>query len=180
MAEEKVPDVTLPKDQFDALMARIARLENPGIPVKTKRVTEHVGFLRMWEGKLVIRIGSAIEDFTVPENNPNRLVIDIGTIDEAGTQVKTRVNYLEFLTRAQKMKVKFLKIERFEREETDPLKGGGGSTTRIDPEKGRFTGDEIDLVVGFTDVKVEVEVTEGPFIGKKFSFDEKAINALNA
>lgn len=174
-------------------MERLARLENPGIPMKQKRVKEHVGFLRMWEGQLVTRIGNAKEDFEVPESSPKRLTIDLVTVDEDGKEKKKNVNYLDFLTHAAKVRIKFLKIDRQERVEVDPEKGGGGYGNR----RGRtaegwetggigelggvgLTGEEVALEVGFIDVSAEVEVLEGDFKGKTFSFTKETLNAINA
>lgn len=173
-------DISKILEQNQALLSRIERLENPGLPQRIKRSKDHTGHLRMWEGELVLRIGTAMEDIGLPEHSKNRLTIEIGTLSETGKQTKKVVNYLDFLTHARKVKVKFLKIDRHPREEIDPEKGGGGVITKISETSGWKTGEDIDVVIGYVDLTVEVEVTEGPFTGQKFTFDEKELTAINA
>ncbi len=183
--EEKAVDVTLPKEQFDAIMARLNRLENPGVPQRIKREKEHYGHLRMWEGQLVIRIGGAKENLSVSDNHPDRLTIDIGVISVTGETVKKTLNYLDFVSHAPKVRVKFVKEERLERTEVDMEKGGGGIANKRLVDKNGWasdvpTGEELALEVGFIDVSLDVEVVEGDYKGQIHKFEPKFINAINA
>lgn len=181
--------VQLSKAEFDGLMARINKLENPGVPTRQKRVTEHVATMRMWENCLVVRVGAVKENVELPESSPKRLLWDIVVLNEQQKEKEVTVNYLNFTAHAPKVKVKFLKLESQERFEVDPEKGGGGyGNKRAIDKEGRsngdftgngITGEEVALEVGFIDTTAQVEVLEGTFKGTVVSFTPETINALN-
>ncbi len=196
MSKEKLQEeenVQLSKSEYAAMMSRLERLENPGIVRKMKRTNEHTGFLRLWESRLLTYLGSAEEDFNLPETSKKRLTIEVGLTDLEGKEKREVVNYLDFITHARKVRVKFLKMERNHRLEVDMEKGGGGyGSKRGVNADGSFTGgfgelggvgltgEEIELEVGFIDLLIEVEVLEGEFKGKKFLFTPETINCINA
>lgn len=177
--------VTLSKNEFSALMARIEHLENPGIQKKLKHSKDHTGYLRLWKGELTVRVGSEKEDFDVPETSKNRHILDITVVTKEGKTEEKIVNYLDFVTYSGKVPIKFLKINKREHAEVDPEMGGGGYGNKhlVDAE-GRsrpdVTGTPLELEVSYIDLSADIEVLEGDYKGQLFSFDKNTINAINA
>lgn len=183
-SNEPKEKVEIDKAELQTLLKRIEKLENPGIIEKVKRVTEHVGYLRGWENKLVIGVGNMKENPTVHESDINRYQLPVLMLSMDGTMEEEKVPYLYFLENSDKWAIKMSSMTRLTREEVDMRKGGGGRTTKdaID-EKGRYTdrrtNEEIELAVTFVDVSVKAIVVEGPFTGKELDFDTEHINAIN-
>lgn len=179
------PGITIPKSEFQAIMDRLNKLENPGVTSKAKRSKSHIGHLRMWEDKLVTRIGQAKENMKVPADDPMRMTLNIETTDLDGKKEKLIVAYLDFLNTAPTVAVKFKKFDKGVRPETDVTKGGGGVGNRaaIDKEgrlTDRNTGEEIEFEVNYTDISLIAEVVDGEFAGKEFPFEGAEVSALNA
>lgn len=178
-------NITISKGEFVAMMERIERLENPGIPQRVKRTKEHIVNLRVYEGDLVIGIGKAREDLSLPQAHRDYLSIDIKTVDLQGKEKVRTVNYLDFLSRAPSVTAKMTKIAKTERVATDTQEGGGGYGMRLVTNKEGWatpeaSGEEIAFEVGYVDVAVTAEVLQGDFTGKVFTFEGDDLTALNA
>ena len=188
--ELKEDDVTLSRGELNALLDRIKKLENPGMQKITKRTKDHVGHLREWDGGVVIRVGNAHENFQVSSESPERISIDITVATADGKEKELSVSYLEFLTNAKKVPVKLKKIERNERLATELEEGGGGwgnkaASISIDGIGSGISTDsttleQIPLSVGYVDVSIEAEVSQGPMAGKTFKFGPAELTAINA
>lgn len=184
--EVKAPEgnVVLSKNEFSALMERIDRLENPGVPRRTQRVRDRIATLRTHNDELVIGVGKALPDHTLPETHRDYLSIELTTVSLEGKQKKQKVNYLDFMANDPKVAVKLTRISQETRIETEIKKGGGGvGSRRLVDKEGRYTdipGDEMEFEVEYTDYTITAEVLEGDYVGKTFTFTPEQTNALNA
>lgn len=184
-AEGSSETVTIEKGQLDSLLERLARLENPGVISKPKRVKEHMGRLPVWEDRLVVVVGQVKEKMSLPSDHPDRMTIPLTVQGLDGKQEKIVAPYIDFMRSAVRVPVKFLQMHQEKRIAVDERDGGGGRGTKLSIDKeGRLmdqsSGEEIEFEVEYVDVSAEVEVMDGPFTGTKVQFTKDTINAVNA
>ena len=168
MPEKKI---TLTAEEFKAITDRINRLEKGIVTVRPKKVTEHIAWLKIYNGQPVIGWDNVKDDGTIDGRN---LKINLHLLDETSVEV----SYKEFVQRTPKVMVKILKTETKERTETEYGKGGGGVFNRVDPKTDRITSDEVELSVGYIENKMEIEIVEGELTGKKLEINANYLNAV--
>jgi hypothetical protein len=183
--EEEGGIVQLSRGEFDILMGRLSKLENPGVQRQVKREKEHIAYMRVWEDRIVTKIGKVTENLKVAQGEPTRTVIEVELMGADSKKESVSIPYLDFLNYATKVTAKIIKMEVRERTETDPKLGGGGLGNRYATDsQGRLTdsvtGDTIAYEVTYREQFAQVEVMDVAFQGRIFDLGPDTINVLNA
>lgn len=183
--EAKGETVTIEKDVLSGLLARLDKLENPGVIEKTKRSSSHVSRLAVYEGELVVRVGNVRTD--VREKDPDlREQLEIETESVSGKRSTKVVPYKFFMDYAFVPRVNVLwKNEKKERKTkvVDQFSVRGAINTPFTSGEALsdvMTGRMVDAEIEYIAREITVEVMEGDFKGKEYTFTEETINALNA
>lgn len=175
---ENEKNVVMTVDQYNSLLARIDTLEKEGKGViKSKRVIEHVSFLREWEGRLFVGWSKNAYEIINERTQKEELKIELLLRDKDGKIIKKEADLLDFLNNAPIVKVKILD----QKAKTMEKSYGSIFTSPSDPvslrESGRkFNQVETDLVVTSVEYTSTVEVLEGNFTGVKLDINNRFLN----
>lgn len=169
---ESEDTVTLSKQQFAELTARLEKVEQRGLGVvKPKRVTEHTARVRVHEGKPVVWCGNVKEK---KDASTGKLVAWMD-LKLDGSDKVVMVEYLDFLNAPNHVlaNIKSQKMEQFE----TVL----GVRNAINPDEAKINSKnwkskEVEDRVVTRKYTVTVEILEGDLQGKEFVIPADALN----
>ena len=167
--------VTITKKQLQGLLDRLENVERSQKFEKPKRVTEHFGTIRVYNGKLVIWFGN-VRDVWDNDKNKNIGYMDIKL---EGQEKIEKVNYLDFLNSPTSVRVE---IKKQVAEEVRELPKTGPTQAFVNPDEGNWTGKfktwqgGQDLEIVSYKYQAEVEVLEGTLKNQVFKVDSSCLN----
>ena len=167
--------VTITKKQLQGLLDRLENVERSQKFEKPKRVTEHFGTIRVYNGKLVIWFGN-VRDIWDNERNKDIAYMDIKL---EGQEKPETVNYLDFLNSPTSVRVE---IKKQVAEEVRELPRTGPTQAFVNPDEANWTGKfkswqgGQDLEVVSYKYQVELEILEGELVGKVFNVPANCLN----
>lgn len=153
--------------------------------VLRKRVEKHTAFLREFNKDdevlgIVMQISDVREVKDPTEAKKYMGLCKLNVFNPKTNQqfVQEKVNYLEFLQNANRVKGLIMRDERQKRIETDSRKGGGGTGTlyRQDKNNSVVVEDEHEFEVEYEDHHYFLEIKEGAFKGYIVETDGTALN----
>ena len=127
------------KKDLDSLMSRVETLEetkSKGLQT-FKKVKEHTSILRKWAGNYVVGLSNVKE---VKAGDKKVLMCDIKVLKDEKTEV-VNVDYIDFLTNAERVEVKIIKVE------TKMIETEQGVTTLKSYDFDKFTGTDTGVHV---------------------------------
>jgi hypothetical protein len=170
--EDALPVATtpVPTDKFEALMAKVAQLEeklaNKGIR-RPQRVNEHIAKLREWDNALILGWKTSPKEVTTKDGESE---LQWTVVDHKGTELV--IPYLRFLNEATPVQVKILDQKAVVDEKLVE------TNLKRDAQHGdQPTGEMIDYTVTSVSYIVKVEVLEGKLKGETFVLPQN--NLLN-
>ena len=162
--------VQVPKEQWEGILADVAKLKKGPIYERPRRVTERIARLRFFKGKPVIWYGNVREI----RNEKLGKFIAFMDIKVFGSKELIEVEYIKFLNERNWCEV----LIKEQRAEEIIERKGRKRTINPDPVFNRkFQQIEVeDEVVSF-EYEADVEVLEGEFKGEVFTVPASCLNA---
>lgn len=178
MEETKNEMLNISREQLDAVVNDAVKkaMSNHGVPERQKRVMERILKVRFYNDKLVRKFGNVEEE----RNDRNKLVayMDI-TLD--GEDKPEKVEYLKFLDKTPQYRALIKKTDTKEIVETEDPNHDGGKFITENPDEAKIERKSFTPRVEVSEVTrrvktYEVEMLEGPFVGKVFTIGDEEAN----
>lgn len=161
--------ITLTKDQFEAIIEKLNRLEKGGVR-KPKKVNDRIAVVRVVEGKLFS--GYEKKPWTVNFGRHDEYMLcKARFVGKDGTPEVKEINYLQFIREAPTAKVKILS-----RKDTTIVESQGEQQMR-DPETDRvLSGQSMEIEVTSVESEFTIEILDGDLEGTTFVVNDEALN----
>lgn len=183
---EATETVTMSKEDLAALMARISRLENPGIPDVVEREERHFAYLRTWDGGIVTKIGYAQKNYNAKEASQDQIIpISIERLD--GSKENLTLPLYQFMEEALRINCEIVKEERKKVKEKKGMialsKSGvvahEGEVISKEANFDEYTGKNVPQIIERIVHTVTLRVLEGEFKDKEFTFTDDETRVIN-
>lgn len=173
--EDKNEVVTITRRQLQGLLDRVENIERGQKYEQPKRVTEHHGTIRVYEGKPVVWFGNVKEKWDGVQDK----MIAWMDIKLEGQEKLVTVEYLEFLNSPTSIRVE---IKSQKAEEIRKVPKTGPTMAFENPDEANWTGkfknwqggQELEEIS--YKYQAEIEILEGELVGKTYFVPSDCLN----